>query len=89
MKRIAEEKRREKMEDKLARQRVLDQIAKDKAARKAKFSGEPSKEETPPKPVAVVPAQPAVKKTYDSARLQVCSYSFSIVIVFIMIIVLF
>lgn len=40
MKKLVEQRKREKEEEKLARQRVKDQIEQDKLARKSKFSGQ-------------------------------------------------
>lgn len=77
MKRIAEEKRREKLEEKLARQKVLEQIERDKQARKEKFGMassassaiEVTSMKPPPQPVEIAQTQP--KKDYDQCRLQV------------------
>lgn len=70
MKKIAEQRRLDKLEEKAAKQRVLDQIARDKAERAAKFA---KKTDAPPPPVTppvpVVPAGP--KKEYDECRLQI------------------
>ena len=74
MRKITEEKRREKLEDKVARQRVKDQIEADKLARREKLAA--ARGEAPPPvvaapPVVVAPTTPAVKKTYDECRIQV------------------
>lgn len=73
IKKIAEQRRREKMDDKLARQRVKDQIEKDKRDRAAKFAKdkETQKPNTAPSPSAVPVATPAVKKEYTDCRLQI------------------
>jgi hypothetical protein len=76
MKKIAEERKREKMEEKLARQRVLDQIARDKEARAQKLLNQGQPPESSPAPVAQAAATPAPtsvvdKKQYDKTRLQV------------------
>ncbi|XP_065078398.1 UBX domain-containing protein 1 [Ochlerotatus camptorhynchus] len=72
MKKVMDQRRREKMEEKAARDRVKAQIESDKAARKAKMSGEPAA--PPPAPVVVTPTdapKPAVSKTYTNARIQI------------------
>ena len=76
MKLLAEERRREKMEDKLARQRVKEQIERDKLARKEMFGGgaansKPITDENKLPSASSSQSQPAVKKDYDSARIQV------------------
>ncbi|XP_076068636.1 UBX domain-containing protein 1 isoform X3 [Oratosquilla oratoria] len=74
MKRIAEERRRDKLEDKLARQRVKEQIEKDREARKEKFGGGAAAAAVVPKPqIAQVPVQQAAapKKDYSTTRLQI------------------
>ncbi|CAI2351655.1 unnamed protein product [Caenorhabditis sp. 36 PRJEB53466] len=64
----AESRRREKSEDEIARQRVLEQIRLDKEARKARAAGQPIPEQ---KPVAVAtPVQVAPPKDYSSTTLQ-------------------
>lgn len=70
MKRLAEQTRREKLEAKLARQRVLEEIERDKRDRKLMFQ---NKDEAPP-PAAVPEPQPVVseaKKDYDECKLQI------------------
>ncbi|XP_070578908.1 UBX domain-containing protein 1-like [Ptychodera flava] len=72
MKKIAAEKKREKMEEKLARQRVKEQIARDRAVMAAQSSS--SAAASQPMPAAVTtqtPAEPASKKEYSEARLQI------------------
>ncbi len=66
-KKIAEERRREKNEDRLARQRVKEQIARDRAEREARQHPPPSSQ-----PQSPGVAGNTVKKEYDSCRLQVC-----------------
>lgn len=80
IKRAAEERRRDKLEDKLARQKVKEQIERDRQARKEMF---PDKTEAEAKaqPVATqstaapaapaAPAQSAQKKEYTTTRLQI------------------
>ncbi|PIC50204.1 hypothetical protein B9Z55_001201 [Caenorhabditis nigoni] len=64
----AQQRRREKTEDEIARQRVLEQIKADKEARKAKAAGQPVPE---PKPAAsVAPVVAAPPKDYKSTTLQ-------------------
>ena len=68
IKKLAEERRREKAEDRMARQRVKEQIAKDRAEREARNSK--------PMVVAVNPPQELAsttnsKKEYTTCRLQV------------------
>lgn len=72
MKKVMDQRRREKMEEKAARDRVKAQIEADKAARKAKMSGEPVA--PPPAPVVVTPTdapKPAAPKNYTNARIQI------------------
>lgn len=76
LKKIAEERRREKMEEKLARQKVKEQIEKDKKERAAKFaktSTESNKPSAVPPAVAVNTnqAKPTETKEYTEARLQI------------------
>lgn len=63
MKRLAEERKRQKFEDRMARQKIREQIARDRKER-----------DTCSKPVAVQP-QPKptaeVKKDYNTCRLQI------------------
>ncbi|XP_022817026.1 UBX domain-containing protein 4 [Spodoptera litura] len=55
LKQIQEERRREKMENNLARQRILEQIAQDRRERRARDGPPPA----PPAPPAAPPAPPA------------------------------
>lgn len=71
MKRLAEDRRREKLEDKLARQRVKEQIERDRQARKEKDRGSQGTAAPEPKPQAATAAPSAPKKDYTEARLQV------------------
>ena len=75
IKKIADQRRREKMEDKLARQRVKEQIEKDKRDRIAKFAKEkePQQPTTASTPAATTPAAttPGVKKEYTECQLQI------------------
>lgn len=68
MKKILDQRKREKEEEKFARQRVKEQIEQDKLARKAKYSNQPI-EVVPPKPVAVVSSKPAIN--YSEVKLQI------------------
>jgi hypothetical protein len=71
MKRIAEARRREKEEDRRRKQRIREEIAKDRAERQARAKSEASPvtamQQPPP---AAVQAPPATKK-HTEARLQV------------------
>lgn len=77
MKKLTELRRREKMEDKLAKQRVRDKIARDREERAQKFGGgssstavsPPPAEPAPPSPTSQGP--PPAKKDYDECRIQV------------------
>ena len=76
IRKLADLRRREKEEEKKAKARILAQIEADKASRRAeKESAKLAKEGLPPKVVAAAPvaqpAQPAVKKEYTEARLQI------------------
>lgn len=74
MRKLAEQRRKEKEDDRRARQRVKEQIEKDKRDRAAKFgkSEESKPVATTSTPAAAVsPPQPAVKKEYDQCRLQI------------------
>lgn len=66
MKKLAEERRRQKVEDRLARQKVKEQIARDREQREAGGKDAGGKASVP------IP-QPAVdvKKNYTACRLQV------------------
>ncbi|XP_052769953.1 UBX domain-containing protein 1-like [Mya arenaria] len=77
MKKIAEQRKREKNEERIARQRVKEQIEKDKRDRAAKF-GKASTESgasaasSPPQPAAPpASSAPTEKKEYTDARLQI------------------
>ncbi|ODM93168.1 UBX domain-containing protein 1-A [Orchesella cincta] len=75
MKEIAEARRREKIDDKMARERVKAQIEQDKLARKAKFGQQDGTVEPPPPPKPVAVAEPATavsppKKDYKETKLQ-------------------
>ncbi|XP_045133807.1 UBX domain-containing protein 1-like [Portunus trituberculatus] len=72
MKRMAEERRKEKQEDKLARQRVKEQIERDRQARREKdLRGSQGAAPSEAKPQPAPAAQPAQKKDYAQARLQI------------------
>ena len=76
IRKLAEEKRREKLEDKKARQRVMEQIAADKEARRVKLAqarGEtlPEAAATPAPPAPASQPTTAAKKSYDECRIQV------------------
>ncbi|RUS77393.1 hypothetical protein EGW08_014839, partial [Elysia chlorotica] len=75
MRKIAEERRREKMEEKMARQRVKDQIEKDKRDRAAKFAKEKEAVSTsaaaPSASPATTPAVAQPPKEYTDCRLQI------------------
>lgn len=80
MQRILEQRRREKEDDKRARQRVREQIESDKAARRAKAAGASNQQTSPttpnaPSPIVLSPTEPApstaVKKDYNQTKLQV------------------
>ncbi len=70
MKKLAEERRREKAEDRMARQRVKEQIAKDRAEREAVDS---KVAPVNPAPMDRHPKDPATSnsKEYTTCRLQV------------------
>lgn len=77
MKKIIEARKKEKEDERLAKQRVREQIEADKLARKAKFSGAQPPETTTS--VCVAPAtsgsvekqQPQQQKTYTEVKLQI------------------
>lgn len=70
MKKILEQRKREKEEEKMARQRVKDQIEQDKLARKAKFAG--NAEPMPAPPIQKVASPPSVaSRDYNEVRLQI------------------
>jgi hypothetical protein len=68
LKRIAEEKRRDKLADMAYKQKVKEQIAKDREAKKREASGAPVVEQPQP-----TPPQPIVqeKKDYSQCKLQI------------------
>lgn len=71
MKKLVEQRKREKEEEKLARQRVKDQIEQDRLARKAKFSGQPMETSPvlPPQEILQCPKAPLA--TYSEVTLQI------------------
>ncbi|XP_060570542.1 UBX domain-containing protein 1-like [Ruditapes philippinarum] len=79
MKKIAEQRRRDKMEEKMARQKVKEQIEKDKRERAAKFAKQnqestPASTSTPQASTSPTPpaaSAPAEKKDYTETRLQI------------------
>lgn len=77
MKRIAEERKKEKLEDKLARERVKEQIERDRQARKEMFGNKSeagAATSAPPKPTpppAAAAATTTQKKEYNTTRIQV------------------
>ncbi|GBL99351.1 UBX domain-containing protein 1-B [Araneus ventricosus] len=74
MKQLAEAKRREKLEAKEARQRVLEQIERDKQARREKFNmpnpNPPATSPIEPPKAIVTPVTPPTEN-YDQTRIQV------------------
>ncbi|KAG7165608.1 UBX domain-containing protein 1-like [Homarus americanus] len=74
LKRIAEERKKEKMEDKIARQKVKEEIERDRQARKEMFGNKGEEKSqaasVAPKPQPAPAAQTAPKKEYTTARLQ-------------------
>lgn len=77
MKKLVEQRKREKLEEKLARQRVREQIEQDKIARRAKFGGIAPTDETQQQSVAGptvqqhMPTATQPAKDYVQTRLQV------------------
>ncbi|XP_051777070.1 UBX domain-containing protein 1 isoform X1 [Erpetoichthys calabaricus] len=75
MKKLADERRREKMEEKLAKQRVREKIERDKAERAKKFGGggTPSSSPADVVPVSAPASQgpPPAKREYDECRIQI------------------
>lgn len=71
IKKILEQRKREKNEEKVAKDRVRAMIEADKAARKAKFGG--SQEQPTPAPVPAKAAAPVAvqPKDYSTTRIQV------------------
>uniref|UniRef100_A0A6P7F693 UBX domain-containing protein 1-B n=1 Tax=Diabrotica virgifera virgifera TaxID=50390 RepID=A0A6P7F693_DIAVI len=69
MKKIIDQRKREKEEERLAKQRIREQIEQDKLARKAKFSNQPEPV-TPAAPVVTpTPAKP--QANYSEVKLQI------------------
>lgn len=72
---MAELRRREKEEERVARERVRKQIEADKLARKLKYSTPDSQNAaavtSPPPAPAPVSSAPAVKKDYTETKIQV------------------
>ncbi|XP_037117747.1 UBX domain-containing protein 1 isoform X1 [Syngnathus acus] len=76
MKKLAELRQREKMEDKMARQRVIEKIARDREERAQKFGGggtsSTSTSSVQPSPVSPTgQGPPPTKREYDESRIQV------------------
>lgn len=77
MKKLADLRRREKMEDKLAKQRVKEKIARDREERAQKYGGGSSSTAVSPPPAEPSPLSPTsqgpppTKKEYDECRIQV------------------
>ncbi|CAG5133022.1 unnamed protein product, partial [Candidula unifasciata] len=72
LRKIAEERKREKAEEKLARQRVKDQIEKDKKDRAAKLIKEKEEElQKSASPASPSASEAPSKKEYTECRLQI------------------
>uniref|UniRef100_G3MKC6 UBX domain-containing protein n=1 Tax=Amblyomma maculatum TaxID=34609 RepID=G3MKC6_AMBMU len=71
MLKLAEEKKREKMEAMLAKKKVLEDIERDKQERREKFNMAAPAAASAPKPAAAAPAPVEPKKEYDQCRLQI------------------
>ncbi|CAG9865212.1 unnamed protein product [Phyllotreta striolata] len=74
MKKFLEQKKREKEEERLAKQRIREQIEQDKLARKAKFGGVVEESATSSAPTPAAPAAATVTKVqtnYSKAKLQI------------------
>lgn len=77
MKKLVEQRKREKLEEKLARQRVREQIEQDKIARRAKFgitTPTDGAQQQPATAVVIPTLQPMTSqpaKDYAQTRLQV------------------
>ncbi|XP_060529970.1 UBX domain-containing protein 1 [Cylas formicarius] len=71
MKKIIEQRKRAKEEERLARQRVKEQIEQDKLARKAKFSGSPMPEPSQTQPISVRPVENKPPSNCTEVRLQI------------------
>jgi hypothetical protein len=70
LKKLADQRRREKLETQKAKERVLAQIEADRQARKAKEAGADSQSTPSPALVSQPPAVEAEKREYADARLQ-------------------
>ena len=71
IKKMAEQRRREKQEEGEAKAKVLAQLEADKAARRAERDAAKNQQQSQPTSVPAQPQQPAVKKDYTEARLQI------------------
>jgi len=73
MKKLADQRRREKEEDRIAKQKIREEIEKDKRDRAARFAKQsPAPAAAAPAATAAAPAAAAApKKDYDSCRLQI------------------
>ncbi|XP_064622494.1 UBX domain-containing protein 1-like [Lineus longissimus] len=72
LKRLAEIKRKEKLEEKLAKKKVLDDIERDKKNRAAQFAKEKNQASQPQQSASKPqPAAQPVKKDYDTCRIQI------------------
>lgn len=69
MRKIAEEKKREKLEAKLARQKVLEDIERDKQARRQKFNMDPLPPKEPEPAPVPEPVEP--QRDYTECKLQI------------------
>lgn len=73
MKKLLDERKREKEEEKLARQRVKEQIEADKAARRAKADAEKALAASPFAPSS---STSTYRKEYNDTKLQVITHIF-------------
>lgn len=71
MKKLIEQRKREKEEERIARQRVRDQIEQDKMARKAKAEGQVEVPTVAPQVQPAVVTKSSVNKNYTEAKLQI------------------
>lgn len=71
MKKIVEQRKREKEEEKLARQRVREQIEQDKLARKAKFGGGTNAEPVLSSPIVEPTVLKPTTNNYSEVKLQI------------------
>lgn len=71
MKKIIEQRKREKEEERLARQKVREQIEADKLARKNKFSGVQQEQNPQPPVVAAAPVEKRPAPNYTEVKLQI------------------